>query len=89
MYKHELNRMLKSIPNELDIEISIVRTMGDTLTFFNYEKYKLQLFDDYLMFHDEDRTHKILYKNIVQINWRKVFSDKKVEEVIEAEFKEK
>ena len=40
--KYELNNMLNSIPVDKDTQITIKRSMGDTFTFFNYEKHKIQ-----------------------------------------------
>ena len=77
--------MLNGLPRDTDIEISIVRTLGDHLTFYNYEKYKLQLFDDYLVFHEDNgKQHKILYKNITQFKWKPI-----ARKVIDGEYKTK
>lgn len=75
--KYKLNQMLNNIPIDKDTRITIKRSMGDTFIFFNYEKYKLQLFDDYLIFHD-DKDYKISYGSIIQIKWEPVFKNKPI-----------
>lgn len=88
MLKYQINEMLNGLPMDKDIEISIIRTMGDHLTFYNYEKYKLRLFDEHLIFYDDDgKEHKVLYKNIKQFQWKPV-TDTKIG-VIEGDYKTK
>lgn len=88
--KYELDKMLNRIPSDHDTIITIVRTGGDSLTFYQYERYKLRLFDDHLLYYKtEDKAQKILYRNIVQIKWRPIFKDKNISMVIEAEYKTK
>lgn len=74
--KYKINEMLNSIPYGYDIEITIVKTLGDSLIFYNYEKYKVQLFDEYLIFHDNEKKYKIRYENIIQFKWKPVFKEK-------------
>ena len=85
--KHELNKMLNCIPENRDTIISITRTMGDSLTFYQYERYKIRLFDDHLLYYKtEDKPMKILYQNIIRISWQPVFKDKPMIMVVEADY---
>lgn len=82
--------MLNRIPNDHDTIITITRSMGDSLTFFQYERYKIRLFDDYLLYYKtEGNPIKILYQNIIRISWQPVFKDKNINGVVEAEYKTK
>ena len=76
--KYELNKMLNSIPIDRDTIIILKRSMGDTFNFFNYEKHKIRLFDDHLIFYDDGTEYKIMYHNIIQIKWRPIFKDKPI-----------
>ena len=88
--KYELNKMLNCIPSDHDTLISIKRTGGDSLTFYQYERHKIRLFDDHLLYYKtEDKPIKVFYQNIVQISWQPVFKDKHMKMVIEAEYKDK
>lgn len=88
--KYELNKMLNRIPSDHDTIISIKRTGGDSLTFYQYERHKIRLFDDHLLYYKtEDNPIKVFYQNIVQISWQPVFKDKHMKMVIEAEYKDK
>lgn len=88
--KYILNDMLNHIPNDTDTMITFIRSLGDGFTFYNYDKFKLQLFDDYLVFHEsENKQIKILYQNIIQVKWRQVFREKKMNKTVEADFKTK
>ena len=40
--KYELNKMLNQIPLHHDTIITITRTGGDILTFYQYERYKIR-----------------------------------------------
>ena len=74
--KEELNKMLNNIPRQQDTIIQIIRTGGDSLTFYQYERYKIRLFDDYLLYYKtEDKPQKIMYSNIMQIKWRPIFKE--------------
>ena len=86
--KYELNNMLNSIPIDKDTQITIKRSMGDTFTFFNYEKHKIQLFDNHLIFHD-DKDYKISYGSIIQIRWEPVFKNKPILLTVEGKVKQK
>jgi len=84
--KEDINRMLNDLPKDRDYEITITRTMGDTLSFYNYEKYKIRLFDDYLLFYEtEDKPRKVLYQNIKTIGYRPLFIEK-VMDVVDGHF---
>ena len=88
--KYELNKMLNLIPNDHDTLITITRSMGDSLTFYQYERYKIRLFDDHLLYYKtEDHPVKILYQNIIRISWQPVFKGKNMMGVVEAEYKTK
>lgn len=86
--KYKLNEMLNRIPRERDTEVRIVRSMGDALTFLNYEKTNLRLYDTHLIFYDNGKEYKIMYHNITKISWRPVFQDKNIGEIIDGEYKE-
>lgn len=87
--KYKLNEMLNSIPIDRDTIIVLKRSMGDTFSFFNYEKHRLRLFDDHLIFYDEDGEHKVMYQNIIQIKWRPIFKDKPIHIIEEGQITNK
>ena len=88
--KYELNKMLNGIPTDHDTIITITRTGGDCLTFYQYERYKIRLFDDHLLYYKtEDNPIRILYQNIIRISWQPVFKDKHMTMVVEAEYEPK
>ncbi len=89
--KYKINEMLNRIPNEYDVEITIVKTLGDSLTFFNYEKHMLRLFDDYLLFYEPNggKEYKIMYGNIIQFKWKPVFKGKIFGMTVDGEIKDK
>ena len=83
--------MLNCIPSGHDTSITIVRTGGDSLTLYQYERYKIKLLDDHLLYYgtENEKPQKILYKNIMQIKWEPIFKEKGMKEVIEGEYKTK
>lgn len=88
--KYELNRMLNCIPQGKDTIIRITRTGGDSLTFYQYERHKIRLFDDHMLYYKtEDKPIKIMYRNIQMIQWEPVFKDKNILTVIDGDFKTK
>lgn len=86
--KNKLEELLKSIPITRDTEVNIIRSMGDALIFFNYEKYGIELFDDYFIFHDDEKNRKVRYDNIIQVKWKPIFKDKPIKIIIDGEFDE-
>ena len=86
--KNKLEELLKSIPIARDTEVNIIRSMGDALIFFNYEKHGIELFDDYFIFHDDGKNRKVRYDNIIQVKWKPIFKDKPIKIIIDGEFDE-
>lgn len=88
--KHELNKLLNKIPYGDETIIEITRAMGDKITFYHYERYKIRLFDEHLLFYEtEDKPRIIRYDNIIQVSYRPLFKEKHITDVIEAEYKTK
>lgn len=88
--KYELNKMLNCIPTEKDTLIHIVRTGGDSLTFYQYERHKIRLFDNHLLFYkSEENPVKVMYQNITMIRWEPIFKDKNITSVVDGHYKTK
>lgn len=85
--KQTLNKTL-NIDDTRDYEITIVRTMGDKITFHNYDKENITLYDDCLTIKNENTTRKILYSNITTIKYKQIFQNK-IFTVVEGNYKEK
>lgn len=88
--KEELNKLLNKIPYGDETIIEITRMMGDKITFYHYERYKIRLFDEHLLFYEtEDNPRIIRYDNIIQISYRPLFKEKHIDNVLEAEYEPK
>ena len=81
----EITKLLAE-DDKMDIEILLVRPMGEPVTFYNFEKDKISICDDYLEFYENNRKRRVLYKNIIRIEWRPLFFHKPVKEVIDGEY---
>lgn len=81
----EITRLL-SKNDIMDIEIRLVRPMGEPVMLYNFEKDNVNVHDDYIEFYENNRKRKVLYKNIIRIEWRTLFPYKPVKEVIDGDY---
>lgn len=81
---NNLKEIFESIPTKDDVEITIVRAMGDKHTFNNYT---MQINEDSLTYSINGKQYKTLYQNIINIKWKPITNTNIG--VIEAEYNKK
>ena len=90
MAKYELKRQLEELiretPDGMDKEIRLFRPMGEPLMFYSFERDNITLTDDYIEFHEKTERRKVLYKNIVHVEWRTLFLHKPMMEIKDGEY---